>query len=105
VPPGLAVGISITAIHEREDLYEHPREFRPERFVERRYGGHEFLPFGGGIRRCPGAGFAEMEMRLVLACLLRRFRVRATSRRPARPVRRSVTMAPEGDVPMWLEPR
>ena len=105
IPPGLAVGVSITAIHERADLYECPRQFRPERFLERRYGAHEYLPFGGGIRRCPGSGFAEVEMRIVLACILQRFRIRAASPGPVRPVRRSVTMAPEGDVPMWLEPR
>ena len=105
IPVGLAVGVSITAIHERADLYAAPGEFRPGRFLERRYGAHEYLPFGGGIRRCPGSGFADVEMRVVLACVLQRFRIRAASAAPARPVRRSVTMAPKGDVPMWLERR
>jgi cytochrome P450 len=54
-------------------VYPDPETFRPERFLERGFGAHEFLPFGGGTRRCVGGLFAPYQMKLVVASLLRRF--------------------------------
>ncbi len=62
-----AMVISITGIHHDPTLYPEPNVFRPERFLERKYGIFEFLPFGGGHRRCMGAGLAEYTMRIALA--------------------------------------
>ncbi len=70
VPAGCCVSISMIALHRHPSLYEDPDDFRPERFLERKYGPHEFMPFGGGHRRCLGAAFALYEMKVVLATIL-----------------------------------
>jgi len=71
LPAGVAVGASITALHRRPELFPDPDVFRPERFLERTFAPHEFMPFGGGYRRCIGAAFALYEMKIVLATILR----------------------------------
>ena len=57
---------AIAALHYREDLFPDPEEFRPERFLEGKADNYAWIPFGGGVRRCIGAAFAEYEMRIVL---------------------------------------
>jgi cytochrome P450 len=98
VPAGTGVSASVLLAHRREELYPDPLEFRPERFLERRFSPFEFLPFGGGHRRCIGAAFATFEMKVVLGTALARHRVTLLDDEPARPVRRAVTMAPSGGV-------
>ncbi|HXS47230.1 MAG TPA: cytochrome P450, partial [Solirubrobacterales bacterium] len=66
VPPDTPVTMSILLIHHREDLYPEPFEFRPERWLDRKPGTYEWIPFGGGIRRCLGAALAMAEQRVVL---------------------------------------
>jgi unspecific monooxygenase len=56
--------------HHREDLYPDSKQFKPERFLERQYSTYEYLPFGGGSRRCIGMAFALFEMKLVLTTIL-----------------------------------
>jgi cytochrome P450 len=71
LPAGVSVAASVIAVHRRADLYPEPEQFRPERFLAgRSFAPHEFLPFGGGARRCLGAAFALFEMKLVLATIL-----------------------------------
>jgi cytochrome P450 family 110 len=70
LPPGLAVAVGISAIHQDPSLYPEPDEFRPDRFIERKYSAFEFLPFGGGHRRCLGAHLSDYEMRIVLATIV-----------------------------------
>lgn len=99
LPAGLAVAVCVSLIHERPDLYPEPHQFRPERFLERKYSPFEFMPFGGGNRRCIGAAFATYEAKIILADILRRYEIGVT--RPwAPPVveRRSLTMGPKGGV-------
>jgi cytochrome P450 len=93
---GTHVAFIAGLVHEREDLYPAPHAFRPERFLERKYGPHEFLAFGGGVRRCIGAALATYEMKVVLGTLLREVDVVSLSEEV--PVRRSVTMATSGPV-------
>lgn len=57
--PGTALFGSIYLTHHREDLYPEPKQFKPERFIEREFSPYEFLPFGGGIRSCIGANLAQ----------------------------------------------
>jgi cytochrome P450 len=71
LPAGTAVAASIIGLHRDPQLYPEPHAFRPERFVERSFAPWEFLPFGGGNRRCIGAAFALFEMKIVLAAVLR----------------------------------
>ncbi len=91
---GVRISPCIYLTHHREDLYPEPDVFRPERFLERRFSPWEFLPFGGGARRCIGMGLALYEMKLVLATLMREFDFRCAHRAPLRGVRRSVTVGP-----------
>jgi cytochrome P450 len=71
VPAGTVVAADIERLHHRPDIYPDPRRFRPERFLEQRPGTYSWIPFGGGIHRCIGAGFALTEARLVMRTILR----------------------------------
>lgn len=92
--PGMNVSAGVWLTHQRPDLYPAPREFRPERFLERRYSPFEYYPFGGGERRCVGAEFALLEMRVALRTILDRVKLERTAKGEVRPVRRNVSMAP-----------
>ena len=70
--------MSILLVHHREDLYPDPFAFRPERWHGHKPGTYEWIPFGGGIRRCLGAALAMAEQRVVL----RRWPAASTSRPP-----------------------
>jgi cytochrome P450 len=94
LPAGTLVLPAIAVLHMRPDLYEAPEEFRPERWLEGEVESYAWIPFGGGVRRCIGASFAQMEMRTVLREVLRRVRLRAPSSRPERGVIRHVTVVP-----------
>ena len=89
--------------HQREDLYPEPKKFRPERFLERQYTPNEFLPFGGGNRRCIGYVLALLEMKLVLATILTKYELTLASDRPVVPRRRGGTIAPHNGVPIILK--
>jgi cytochrome P450 len=92
--PGTDVTPAIWLTHTRADLYPDPLTFRPERFLENPPATYSWIPFGGGVRRCLGASFAEFEMRVVLSAVLRRCDLRAASRRPERIARRNITFSP-----------
>jgi len=95
LPKGVNVAPSIYLIHRRADVYPEPREFRPERFLgEDTPSTYEWLPFGGGIRRCLGASFALYEMRIVLETVLRRATLETTDEASEPVKRRFVTFTP-----------
>jgi len=94
LPAGTLVLPAIAAVHVRPDLYPSPREFKPERFLDGAAESYAWIPFGGGVRRCIGASFAQVEMRVVLREVLRRVRLRAPSARPERAQVRHVTVVP-----------
>lgn len=102
--PGDVLIGCIQAVHERPDLYPDPQRFEPQRFLERSYGPAEFLPFGGGARRCLGAALAVYEMKLILATLLRRqpLELCQGSDRPIPPRRRGFTLGPSRPVRLRL---
>jgi cytochrome P450 len=99
-PAGAVLFLNIYLVHHRDDLYPEPDRFRPERFLERQYSTSEYFPFGGGHRSCIGMAFALMEMKLVLATVMRHWQLvlPESSRRPLRPVRRGLTLAPPGNL-------
>jgi cytochrome P450 len=105
IPEGTLVVPHITLVHRRADLYPDPLVFRPERFLDSRAGTYEWIPFGGGPRRCIGAGFSLLEMRVVLRTMLRRARLLPTSRRAERIARHTVTIAPARGAIVTLERR
>ena len=86
--------MSILLVHHREDVYPDPFAFRPERFLHRKPGTYEWIPFGGGIRRCLGATLAMAEQRVVLEAVARRTDLVADDPAPERAVHRNVTMIP-----------
>ncbi|MBV8967902.1 MAG: cytochrome P450 [Verrucomicrobia bacterium] len=92
--PGTPVIGSIYLAHRREQVFPDPENFRPERFLERRYSPYEFLPFGGGSRRCIGMAFAQFEMKLVVARMLSGFELALPDNRAVRLVRRGITSGP-----------
>jgi len=93
-PAGSDVTPAIWLLHTRPDLYPEPLAFRPERFLEQPPTTYGWVPFGGGVRRCLGAAFAEMEMRIVLSAMLRSRVLRPGSPDAERPTRRNVTLSP-----------
>lgn len=89
--------------HQRPDLYPEPKLFKPERFLERQFSPYEFLPFGGGVRRCIGEALALFEMKLVLATMLSQYRFTLVDQAPEYPQRRGVVFAPARGVQMILK--
>ncbi|MEO1145369.1 MAG: cytochrome P450 [Cyanobacteria bacterium J06638_22] len=94
VEAGTVIMPSIYLAHRRPSVYPEPKQFRPERFLERQYSPYEYLPFGGGDRRCIGSAFALYEMKLVLFELLSRTELALAHSKPIRPMRRGLTIAP-----------
>ncbi|MBL9022449.1 MAG: cytochrome P450 [Myxococcales bacterium] len=94
LPAGVGVVCSIYLAHRRPEAYEDPTRFWPDRFLQKKLTPAEWFPFGGGIRRCIGMAFALFEMKMVLARLFRRTRMKLDSSGPIKPVRRSITLMP-----------
>ena len=103
IPPGVEINPSIRMIHRRADLYPAPATFMPERFLSAEPPDtYTWLPFGGGTRRCLGASFALLEMRVVLRRVLERARLRAADPEPAKVQFRGITLAPRNGAPAVL---
>ena len=106
IPPGVEINPSIRMIHRRADLYPDPKAFRPERFIgDDAPDTYTWLPFGGGTRRCLGASFAMMEIRLVLRRVLERASLRAASPQLEPTQFRAITLAPRTGVRVVLDHR
>jgi cytochrome P450 family 135 len=104
IPPGIEINPSIRVLHRRGDLYPEPRAFRPERFLGRDAPDtYTWIPFGGGTRRCLGASFALMEMRVVLGRVLERASLRAASAELDETAFRGITLAPKEGVRVLLD--
>ena len=99
---GTVIMPSIYLAHRRAAVYPEPHQFRPERFLERQFAPYEYLPFGGGDRRCIGSAFALFEMKLVLFELLSKLELRLTSTKPIRPIRRGLTVAPSDQLRLQI---
>jgi cytochrome P450 len=109
LPEGTVVMPSIYLAHTREDLYPDPHAFRPERFLADSPGPrpdtYSWIPFGGGTRRCLGAAFAQLEMRVVLSSVLTRADLRPGTDTAEPIVRRNVTLSPRNGTPAILAAR
>ena len=79
--PGTVVVGSIYLTHRRKEIYPDPEYFNPERFLERRFSPYEYLPFGGGARRCIRMAFAQFEMKLVISRILSSFELALADKR------------------------
>ncbi len=103
VPKGTPIIVLIEGIHRDPTIYPDPATFRPERFLAKKFAPTEFLPFGGGHRRCLGASFSEHEGRIFLATLFSRVELETVSPTPSKRVRRNVTMGPDDGVPLRVK--
>ncbi len=98
LPAGTTAVAATVLAHADPVTYPDPEQFRPSRFLERRFTTAEYFPFGGGARRCPGAGFAVQETKITLGTLLAAHRFALADRIPVRPRRYTVTVGPAGGV-------
>jgi cytochrome P450 len=104
IDAGRVVACAIYLVHQRASLYPEPRRFLPDRFAKFKPASWEWLPFGGGLRRCIGAAFAMLEMKMVLAALLPRISAELLRAR-VEPVRRGITLAPADGLPVMITAR
>jgi cytochrome P450 len=104
-PPGVVLLANAYLVHHDPGIYDHPYELRPERFLGVQPGTYTWLPFGGGRRRCLGASFAQLEMKVVLASALSRHRLRPATGDRELPRRRSITISPSRGARVILEER
>lgn len=105
IPEGVTINPSILLLHHRPDVYPRPHDFLPERFLDTPPGTYTWIPFGGGVRRCVGASFAMLEMRVILSTLLARASVRASEPEPEGMRSRAVTLVPARGARVTLRPR
>jgi cytochrome P450 family 135 len=102
LPAGVNVVPSIHLVHRDPTIYPEPDRFRPERFLETPPGTYTWIPFGGGVRRCIGAAFAQQEMAIVLRELVARRTIRPTDPAAERPFRRAITETPRHNAEVVL---
>ncbi|GCL42254.1 cytochrome P450 [Dolichospermum planctonicum] len=101
--PGTIVMGSIYLAHHREDTYPEHEKFQPERFLQRQFSPYEFLPFGGGARRCIGLAFAQMEMKLILAKVLKTWSMKLVDTHEIKPQRRGLVTGPSSPITLEIE--
>jgi cytochrome P450 len=92
--PGVCLVANAYLLHHDPEIYDVPYAFRPERFLDEAPGTYTWIPFGGGRRRCLGASFAMLEMRIVLRTVLAAYGVQAPSDRAERTARRNIAVRP-----------
>jgi cytochrome P450 family 135 len=96
IPAGVSLTPCIYLVHRRADIYPDPLRFAPERFLDRPAGTYTWIPFGGGVRRCLGASFAQFEMKTVLQTVVEEVDLRPSVPAGERVVRRAITLTPAG---------
>lgn len=94
-PPGIVLCPCSYLVHRREELYPDPKRYRPERFLERKFGAHEWFPFGGGNRVCLGMPFALYEMKVLLATFLSQVKLTRPAGARSRARRYGLVMGPD----------
>jgi cytochrome P450 len=108
-PPGVVLIVNAYLVHHDPEIYPDPYAFRPERFLEseggRAPGTYTWLPFGGGRRRCLGASFAMVEMKIVLSAVLERYVLHPVDARQEVARRRSITISPADGCTVILHAR
>jgi cytochrome P450 len=105
LPSGVAVGASIILAHRNAESFPAPERFRPERFLDGHPAPHTWIPFGGGSRRCLGAGFSLMEGVAVLRAVLTAYDVEVVDGHLDRPKVRNITSVPRHGARIVVQPR
>jgi cytochrome P450 len=94
LPPGVTVAPAIGIVQSSPDYHPEPSQFRPQRLIDQAVQPGTWIPFGGGARRCPGAGFAVAEAVAVLKAALTRYDISADRPEPESPKARNILMVP-----------
>jgi cytochrome P450 len=105
IPAGTTVAPCVHLVHRRADIYPQPREFIPERFLERPAGTYTWIPFGGGVRRCLAASYAQVLMKQVIRPVLREVDLRPVEPRSERAVRNAIAFVPHRHALVIATPR
>jgi cytochrome P450 len=105
LPAGTTVAPCIHLIHRDERWYSEPRRFLPERFVGKQPGTYTWIPFGGGVRRCLAASYAEMEMKRVLRIVLETTELRPVETSGERARKSAISFSPDQKGLVIAEPR
>ncbi|HEU4944583.1 MAG TPA: cytochrome P450 [Solirubrobacterales bacterium] len=103
LPAGVSVAPCVYLVHRNPEIYPEPQRFLPERFLDNPPGTYTWIPFGGGVRRCLGASFAQFEMAVVLKELVKRHQIRPANPKPERIFRRAITETPRHDAEVVLQ--
>jgi cytochrome P450 len=102
LPAGISVAPCVYLVHRNPEIYPEPQRFLPERFLGNPPGTYTWIPFGGGVRRCLGASFAQFEMAVVLKELVKRHQIRPVNPKPERVFRRAITETPRHNAEVIL---
>jgi cytochrome P450 len=105
LPAGTIVAPCVYLIHRDERFYPNPRSFLPERFLERPPGTYTWIPFGGGVRRCLAASYAELEMKRVLRTVLAEVDLHPVGDGSERATRSAISFSPDKRARVVAEPR
>ena len=105
IPAGYAVAPAIVLAHDNEEVFPDSDRFDPSRFIDNRFSPSQYMPFGGGVRRCAGAAFATHEMAIVLATLFSRHKLELRETKPVVPKRRNITIGPSTGIRVEITPR
>lgn len=101
--PGAIILGSIYSTHQRSDIYPEPKKFNPDRFLDKQFSPYEFLPFGGGARRCIGLAFAQFEMKLALAKILTSRELELVDNGEVKAQRRGLVTGPDRPIQMIVK--
>lgn len=103
------VGIAVPALHFNPTIWRNPETFNPDRFLDRTPSPFEYVPFGGGYRRCPGASFANAELAIAVGTIMRDVALSVPEtelgRRPPRAVPRGIATVPRREITLEVAKR
>jgi len=105
VPAGTTVAPCVHLVHRRADVYPEPLRFRPERFLERPAGTYTWIPFGGGVRRCLAASYAQLLMKVVIASVIGEVDLEVMDPRSERARKSAIAFVPHRHAKVSATPR
>ncbi|MFZ1155223.1 MAG: cytochrome P450, partial [Solirubrobacteraceae bacterium] len=94
LPAGTTVAPCVHLVHRRDDVYPEPLSFRPERFLERPAGTYTWIPFGGGVRRCLAASYAQLLMKQVIGAVVSEIDLQPVDPRSERARKSAIAFVP-----------